>query len=189
LVDGGVGGGRRKNQSKPWAVWDWAVVMVQQNLFYIEPETSTESSGHGLHTSQITGDLGEIEFDRFCTKNNIAYYKASSAAGKIDRIILTKESKTIKIHIKGSVRHYNKATRWYYYNFLTYKSSTPADYYYCTGFSEKNHEKQFSLWIPYEIGKEKTFTVPENTLYKFIEFENVPKEIINSENILPFICP
>jgi hypothetical protein len=26
LDDGGVGGGRRKNQSKPWAVWDWAVV-------------------------------------------------------------------------------------------------------------------------------------------------------------------
>jgi len=32
LVDGGVGGGRRKNQSKPWAVWDWAVVMTTINL-------------------------------------------------------------------------------------------------------------------------------------------------------------
>jgi hypothetical protein len=189
LVDGGVGGGRRKNQSKPWAVWDWAVVMVQQNLFYIETETSTESSGHGLHASQITGDLGEIEFDRFCTKNNIAYYKASSAAAPIDRIILTTHSKIIRIHVKGSMRICNKKTRYYYYHFQTSQSNSAADYYYCTGFSEKTHEKQFSLWLPYEIAKEKSFIVGENNLYKFIEFEKVPEEITNAENILPFICP
>jgi len=163
--------------------------MVQQNLFYIDLETSTESSGHGLHASQITGDLGEIEFDRFCTKNNIAYYKASSAAAPIDRIILTTDSKTIRIHVKGSIRLYNRKNKNYFYNFRTNKSNTSADYYYCTGFSEKNHEKQFSLWIPYEIAKEKCFTVSENTLYKFIEFEKAPEEIINAENILPFICP
>jgi hypothetical protein len=163
--------------------------MIQQNLFYIDPETSTESSGHGLHATQITGDLGEIEFDRFCTKNNIAYYKASSAAASIDRIILTTDSKTIRIHVKGSIRHYNKTNRNYFYSFRTIQSNSPADYYYCTGFSEKNHEKQFSLWIPFEIAREKALTVCENTLYKFIEFQKVPKEIINAENILPFICP
>ena len=165
------------------------MVMFQESLFNFEEETITSSTAGNLHVSQITGDLGEIEFDRFCTKNNISYYKASSGAAPIDRIILSVDGLAIRVHIKASARHYNKWNKSWSYRFKTSESIAKADYYYCTGFSEKNHEKVFSLWIPYENTKDKDLNVSESNISKWAEYEKTPPEIMNATNILPFICP
>jgi hypothetical protein len=167
-------------------VGNGAVVVNQQNLFSVDLETITETVGNGLSCAQITGDLGEIEFDRFCTKNNISYYKASSGAAPIDRIILTGSGKTIRIHVKAAVRQHNKKN-CIRYNFKTSSSIAEADYYYCTGFSDQNHEKLFSLWIPYQNTKNKDFNVFEATICKWSEFQKTPSEVMDCSNILPFV--
>ena len=158
--------------------------MTQQNLFCIDSETITQTFGNALFCRQITGDLGEIEFDRFCTKNNISYYKASSGAAPIDRIILTGSGKTIRIHVKAAIRQHNK--KYIRYSFKTSSSIAEADYYYCTGFSDKNHEKLFSLWIPYKNTKHRDLTVFESTITKWSEFQKTPSEVMDASNILPF---
>jgi hypothetical protein len=163
--------------------------MIQQNLFYVEQETSTASLDYGICSSQIIGDLGEMEFDTFCTKNNIAYYRSSSAAAPIDRIILTNAGKAIRVHVKASTRCYNKGNKCFCYQFNTLSSTAHADYYFCTGFLEKSYEKVFSLWIPYELKKGTFFSIAEQSLYKYLEFQKVPEEIIDVANILPFPCP
>jgi hypothetical protein len=163
--------------------------MIQQNLFYVEQETSTASLDYGICSSQIIGDLGEMEFDVFCTKNKIAYYRSSSAAAPIDRIILTNAGKAIRVHVKASIRCYDKVNKHYRYQFKTYRSTAPADYYFCTGFLENSFEKVFSLWIPHELVKDISFVVSEQRLYKYLEFQKVPEEIMDVANILPFTCP
>lgn len=163
--------------------------MIQQNLFYLEQETSTASLDHGICSSQIIGDMGEMEFDILCTKNNITYYRSSSAAAPIDRVILTNSGKVIRVHVKASNRLYDKVNKTYRYQFKTCASASPADYYFCTGFLEKVYEKVFSFWIPYELAKDINLVISEAKLYKYLEFQKVPEEIMDVANILPFPCP
>jgi hypothetical protein len=169
-------------------VGNGAVVMTQENLFNIESETTTESLGDGLYCSQITGDLGEIEFDRFCTQNNIVYYKASSGASAVDRIIYTKNGITLRIHVKASILCKREKYAGQY-NFKTAKNNVTADYYFCVGFEKATREKNFILWLPYQNFCDKNLAIPEGQLWRYSIYSTAPKEIINSANIFPFLCP
>ena len=161
------------------------MVIIQQNLFSVEDDTVTQSTDWNLYTSQITGDLGEIEFDKFCTQNNISYYKASSGAAAIDRIIITKSGLTVKVHIKAAVRQAANKYNSSRFQFQTRSSTVNADYYFCTGFKE-NHEKLFSIWIPFKLAQNKQLNISETCLWKYAEYQKIPSEIMDASNILPF---
>ena len=163
--------------------------MTQENLFSVESETTTQSFSDGLYCSQITGDLGEIEFDRFCTQNNIVYYKASSGASAVDRIIYTKTGLTLRVHVKASVLCKGKKKLAGQYNFATAKNNVTADYYFCVGFEKATREKNFILWLPYKNFCDKNLHISEGQLWRYSIYSATPKEIINSANIFPFLCP
>lgn len=160
------------------------MVMLQANLFNVE-ETTTSSTTGNLYETQITGDLGELEFDKFCTQNNISYYKSSSGAAPIDRIIITDSGKTIKIHVKAALErlHNPNFPCW---QFHTNESIETADYYFCVGLAKQTREKEFVLWVPYEIGKHKRFQCSTKNIWKYSEFLKIPNEIVDATNILQF---
>jgi hypothetical protein len=167
-------------------VGNGAVVMLQANLFNVEEETTTSSTTGDLYATQITGDLGELEFDKFCTQNNISYYKSSSGAAPIDRIIITDSDKTIKIHVKASVEMLHSSRNLPYWQFNTQESPKTADYYFCVGLAKHTREKEFILWVPHEIGKHKRFQCSTKNMWKYSEFLKIPNEIIDATNILQF---
>jgi hypothetical protein len=162
--------------------------MTQQFLFPEELETTTHSVLGDFYGSQITGDMGEIEFDRFCTQNNISSYSARSAAAPIDRIIVTKTGKTVKVHVKASIRVKNVhgSDR---YIFTTNKSLVLADYYFCVGIDKTNYSSDFILWIPFEIGKNRRLEIRASCLDKYSEYLKPPANIMDAANILQFPCP
>ena len=159
--------------------------MLQANLFNVE-ETTTSSTTGNLYESQITGDLGELEFDKFCTQNNISYYKSSSGAAPIDRIIITDSGKTIKIHVKAAAEILEINKNFPEWRFNTHDSPKIADYYFCVGLAKNTREKEFILWVPYEIGKHKRFRCSTKNFWKFSEFLKTPNEIMDVKNILQF---
>jgi len=73
-----VGGGRRKNQSKPWAVWDWAVVRINYLLAFV-------LSGRGFD-----GLVDAISYE-YCVSKKTAAKKAFKIidiirSGKLERL-------------------------------------------------------------------------------------------------------
>jgi hypothetical protein len=162
--------------------------MTQQFLFSEEIETTTHSVCGDFCGSQITGDMGEIEFDRYCTQNNISSYSARSAAAPIDRIILAKTGETIKVHVKASIRMKDPKGREKYI-FNTDLSLVLADYYFCVGIDKTNYSSDFILWIPFEIGKNKKLQIRASCLDKYSEYLKPPANILDAANILKFPCP
>ena len=162
------------------------MVMFQASLFNFEQETITSSTAGNLYGTQITGDLGELEFDKFCTQNNISYYKSSSGAAPIDRIIITDSGKTVKIHVKAALENAYNSRNFPCWQFNTNESIKTADYYFCVGLAKQTREKEFVLWVPYEIGKHKRFQCSTKNIWKYSEFLKIPNEIMDVTNIFQF---
>jgi hypothetical protein len=79
-----VGGGRRKNQSKPWAVWDWAVVNQYGHL-----GLKGRQSWNG-NENQVTLCLNEL------TRERLNYILQSENLGHLCRLL--SDEKKVSIH-------------------------------------------------------------------------------------------
>jgi len=128
-----------------------------------------------IYLSHRVGEIGEIEFDKWCIINHLDAWRAIDSHSRIDRIILTSNGYK-KIHIKAAT--FSRKHNRYVFKSNTDRETEFADYWFLVGIGD-SMEINFKIIVPFDkFGKNNAVVIRASNISEFLKYSDVPSELL-----------